>query len=253
MADDKDQRIALWRYGIIAPLLALPTERGRLKAEIARLADRLYEHPLKGQTRLGFGTIEQWLYIYKRDGFDGLKPVLRKDQGTSRRIDDVIAEAIETLATTRLPRESPQVDAVAGAASLSRYELWPRPSPSAGGAVSAEPSCPGAGRCCAEPRLAGSRGSSHPGRRPPAFPRPTGLLRGVHVAPPLAGAAVLHGGVPAGSNPGAGARTELAPARCYRVAMAKWLADQGASWMSVVAGRGLMRSSLHIGGWEKLW
>jgi putative transposase len=105
MTLDNEQQIALWRYEVIAPLLALPTERGAVKRAIERLSLRVYEHPHKGSLRLGFGTIEEWLYAYKRDGLDGLRPASRKDRGTSRVIDDVLAEAIE-----RLARQYPDLD-----------------------------------------------------------------------------------------------------------------------------------------------
>ena len=73
MLQEHAQSIALWRYQIIAPLLALSGPRGSLKSAITRLAARTYEHPVKGPTRVAFGTVEEWLYRYKRHGFDALR------------------------------------------------------------------------------------------------------------------------------------------------------------------------------------
>ena len=98
MSDDPHLRLALWRYQIIASLLTLEGHRGQLKRELDRLAARPYEHPDRGLIRLGFGTIEHWFYDYKRDGLEGLKSVARSDHGSSRRIDDKLAEKIEDLA-----------------------------------------------------------------------------------------------------------------------------------------------------------
>lgn len=105
MPDDPRLRLALWRYQVIAPLLALERTRGQLKRELRRLAARGHEHPDRGPIRLGFGTIEHWLYDYKRDGLEGLKDVPRSDYGISRRIDDALAASIEDLA-----RQHPYLD-----------------------------------------------------------------------------------------------------------------------------------------------
>ena len=98
MSDDPRLRLALWRYQLIAPLLALEGPRGQLKREIDRLVARDHEHPDRGPIRLGFGTLEHWLCDYRRDGLEGLKDVPRCDFGISRRIDDPLAAIIEDLA-----------------------------------------------------------------------------------------------------------------------------------------------------------
>lgn len=106
MSDEHSRRLALWRYEIIAPLLGLDdTTRGSLKAALHRLAARTYPHPDRGPVRFAEGTLEHWLYDYKQHGLGGLEPATRKDRGKSRRLDDTLAEAIESLATER-----PQLD-----------------------------------------------------------------------------------------------------------------------------------------------
>jgi hypothetical protein len=61
MSQELAQSVALWRYQIIAPLLALAGPRGSLKSAIARLAAQTQQHPVSGPTRVAFGTIEEWL------------------------------------------------------------------------------------------------------------------------------------------------------------------------------------------------
>jgi transposase InsO family protein len=95
------QSIALFRYQVIASLLALSGPRGVLKQEIKRLAERRHEHPYRGPSQYSYSTIEDWLYCYKRGGLDGLKPAPRSDRGCSRIITDSLAEMIETLAKGR--------------------------------------------------------------------------------------------------------------------------------------------------------
>jgi transposase InsO family protein len=66
-----------------------------------RIAARVHEHPYRGPTQCRLGTIEEWHYLYKRDGLDGLVPTGRRDRGCSRVIDEKTAEQIETLAQSR--------------------------------------------------------------------------------------------------------------------------------------------------------
>jgi transposase InsO family protein len=113
MSQQQAQSIALWRYQIIAPLLALSGPRGSLKLAIARLAGHPQQHPVKGPTRVAFGTIEEWLYRYKRHGFDALQPQARSDRGHSRAIDDDLAEQIEAMARARPELDGPGILALA--------------------------------------------------------------------------------------------------------------------------------------------
>ena len=105
MPDDPRQRIALWRFQILAPLLDVERRRGTFRTALDKVVRRPHDHPDRGQIQVGRSTIQHWLAAYRRDGLDGLMPVPRRDRGTSRRIDDLLAEAIETLATDR-----PQLD-----------------------------------------------------------------------------------------------------------------------------------------------
>jgi transposase InsO family protein len=109
MSQELAQSVALWRYQIIAPLLALAGPRGSLKSAIARLAAQTQQHPVRGPTRVAFGTIEEWLYRYKRHGFDALRPQVRRDQGHSRAIDDELAEQIEAMARARPELDGPGI------------------------------------------------------------------------------------------------------------------------------------------------
>jgi transposase InsO family protein len=95
------QQVALFRYQVIAPLVSVSGPRGTLKREMERIAARSHEHPYRGPTRYGLGTIEEWHYLYQREGLDGLLPAARRDRGRSRVIDEQTAERIEALAQSR--------------------------------------------------------------------------------------------------------------------------------------------------------
>jgi putative transposase len=121
MSDEHARRLALWRYEILAPLLALDdSTRGSLKAALRRLAARTYTHPDRGPVRFAAGTLEHWLYDYKRYGLVGLEPATRKDRGKSRRLDDALAETIESLATQRPDLDGPALLAELRAADPQR-------------------------------------------------------------------------------------------------------------------------------------
>lgn len=90
------EQLGWFRYGVIAPLLT-PEPEKTLKAQIEEQASRLWTFP-DGRTRcIGFGTIEKWLYAYRRGGIDALKVQRRRDAGTFRGIDGEVAEQIERV------------------------------------------------------------------------------------------------------------------------------------------------------------
>lgn len=103
----KPTDLALFRYTIIAPLLALTGPRGTQKREIQKIASRQHDHPSRGPATVGIGTIEEWLLRYRRGGLDGLEDARRSDFGKSRRIDDAVAEAIADLADARPELDGP--------------------------------------------------------------------------------------------------------------------------------------------------
>ena len=81
MTTNPSTQLALWRYQIIAPLLSITGPRGTLKRSIQEIVRRPHEHPARGSIQLGFGTVEEWLYRYRRDGLDGLCSRPRRDRG----------------------------------------------------------------------------------------------------------------------------------------------------------------------------
>jgi putative transposase len=101
MEHDDGMRIALWRYEIVAPLMHLDGRRGALRRAMTRLASTPHIHPGKGTIAVGCGTLEEWLYRFKKDGLDGLRPKVRSDKGKSRVLSDEACEKILELKETR--------------------------------------------------------------------------------------------------------------------------------------------------------
>jgi putative transposase len=109
MSADKPNDLALWRFQIISPLLSIDGPRGALKRAIESISRRTHDHPHKGTIQIGYGTVEDWLYQYRKDGFDGLIDRRRRDQGRSRAIDEAVAEKITALAKDRPQLDGPGI------------------------------------------------------------------------------------------------------------------------------------------------
>jgi len=91
--DEQDrQKIALWRVGILGPLLSAHLEHGDLTEYFQQAAARTHEHPQGRRVRVTARTVQSWYYDYKGGGFAALHPQTRSDQGTSKAIAPQVAE-----------------------------------------------------------------------------------------------------------------------------------------------------------------
>lgn len=100
--DARAERIALFRYALIAPLVLEMLPRGELTRRAEEIAARNYEIPYSQRTTLSVDTLLDWALCYRRGGFPALAPKLRCDRGQSRVVPPQLAELIE-----RLKRENP--------------------------------------------------------------------------------------------------------------------------------------------------
>jgi putative transposase len=94
---DADEAVALFRYGLIADLLHLPPGHRTLHAQLREKADRDYEIPGSARRRVAAETIRDWLYAYRRGGFDALKPRPRRDTGHTRAVPQAVADQLCAL------------------------------------------------------------------------------------------------------------------------------------------------------------
>jgi len=100
--DAKTEKIALFRYGLIAPLVLEPLPRGELTRRAEEIAARHYDIPASKRTSISVDTLLDWALRYRNGGFDALAPQPRQDRGQSRTITPQLADLIE-----RLKRENP--------------------------------------------------------------------------------------------------------------------------------------------------
>lgn len=72
------ERWAHLRFAVVGPLLASPPGRGRLREEFQQLAQKVWQHPITGESvRFAVSTIERWYYA-ARSGQDPVGVLRRK-------------------------------------------------------------------------------------------------------------------------------------------------------------------------------
>ena len=86
------------RFAVVGPLLASPPPKGRLRAELERLAERSWEHPSgRGPVRFSVSTIERWYYQARaahQDPVKALRQRARADAGRVRAMSPVLIAAL---------------------------------------------------------------------------------------------------------------------------------------------------------------
>lgn len=106
MNEDDRQKLALWRYAILGPLVSVRLEHGDLRELFCEAAAKHYEHPLHGRlVAVSARTIETWYYRYHAEGLAGLAPRQRKDRDQARTLDPEL-ESLIIRAKREKPRRS---------------------------------------------------------------------------------------------------------------------------------------------------
>ena len=86
------------RFAVVGPLLASPPPKGRLRAELERLAQQSWEHPPGGgQVRFSASTIERWCYQARSAHQDPVKALRRRartDVGRVRKMSPSLIAAL---------------------------------------------------------------------------------------------------------------------------------------------------------------
>ena len=100
--DAKADKIALFRYGVIASLVLEPLPRGELTRRAQEIAARHFDIPHSKRTSISEDTLLAWALRYRHGGLEALAPQPRRDRGKSRTIAPQLANLIE-----RLKRENP--------------------------------------------------------------------------------------------------------------------------------------------------
>ncbi len=116
MDEDLREKIALFRYGVLAELVGrtpAPREKEKL---LCAIAGKEWDIPSSPRTRIGRTTVRDWIELYQTHGFDGLKPGPRADAGRSRAIPEQVQELLLKL---RAERPEASIDSLIRAVQLS--------------------------------------------------------------------------------------------------------------------------------------
>jgi putative transposase len=104
MSDSKSTparwRWARFRFGVVAPLLTAPPERGELAASIAALAARSWPHPTTGESlRLSAKSIERWFYLVRSEEhpIEVLTRKVPRHAGSHPSVTSIVAKELREL------------------------------------------------------------------------------------------------------------------------------------------------------------
>lgn len=106
MTEQEKNKIALFRYGVIAPLTSDVFDGSSKKDFFRDAAKKTYKDNQGKEIKISAASIERWYYTYKRDGYDGLLPQGRSDAGAFRKMDEDVCSQIHYL-----KREYPRIPA----------------------------------------------------------------------------------------------------------------------------------------------
>lgn len=103
MDDVKKRAIALWRVGVLGPLVSARLSHGDRQAYFESAAARAHQHPDGRVVEVAASTIEAWYYAYRGGGFEALLPKSREDRQRSRAVAPDICDLL-----VRAKRERPR-------------------------------------------------------------------------------------------------------------------------------------------------
>ena len=104
------ERWAQFRFAVVGRLLAAPPPQGQLRAELERLAERTWKHPVSGQpAQFAVATIERWFLAARNARHDPVRALRRKRRKDAGRQDSL-----------RAPRAASAAGPVPGASGLER-------------------------------------------------------------------------------------------------------------------------------------
>ena len=138
MDGEQQERIALFRFGIISRLIDRHLSRGEREKIISEIMEATWQIPGSSRTSIGRSTVEKWLTRYRASGasIESLKPQARSDKGGCRSIDAETEAALLELkrecrdyslaALLSVARTRGIIDRRFGASKQSLYRLFAR-------------------------------------------------------------------------------------------------------------------------------
>ena len=92
---DHAEAIAIFRAMVIGPVVHRTLSHGELAAELRELSEQRYRPPQANSTRtFSVPTLERWVYAYRADGLEGLRPKPRSDRGFAQELPTELRELL---------------------------------------------------------------------------------------------------------------------------------------------------------------
>ena len=92
-----NDQLAAFRYGLVAPIVCrqTPLLPGELKAYLEETAAQVFDIPGSNRDRVSVRTLERYLALYRKGGYDALKPQKKSSKGRTVIPAAVLQRAIE--------------------------------------------------------------------------------------------------------------------------------------------------------------
>jgi putative transposase len=94
---DRRLKVALFRHGVIAPLVCRKLDPDAVKELRKRILEQPFEHPDGSLRTVPERTVRHWLQKYRKHGFKGLFDEFRSDRGKCKAIPDDLLQKAEEL------------------------------------------------------------------------------------------------------------------------------------------------------------
>ena len=90
---DHAEAVAIFRATVIGPLMHRVLVHGQLAAELRVLSEQRFRPPASDSTRTySVPTLERWLYAYRAEGIEGLRPEPRSDRGFAQELSEELLD-----------------------------------------------------------------------------------------------------------------------------------------------------------------
>ena len=99
--------LALFRYGVLAPLVEQETYApGERRALLDEILERTHYFPGRGPIQVSERTIYAWLALWREGGIEALRPRYRKDRGACRVLPETVLERAIALRKEQRKRKT---------------------------------------------------------------------------------------------------------------------------------------------------
>jgi len=122
---------ALFRYLLVAKVLALKQQGAKHSQAISSIASKMYQHPAGTMRNVSSRSLRRWLNAYETNGFNGLLPAVRKQTMPSRVISpellDFFKQQKQDDPLTSVPeliRRANELDLIDSTQEVDRTTLW---------------------------------------------------------------------------------------------------------------------------------